>query len=62
MRTYTADEVRAAEAPLLAAGAPLMARAAAGLADAVSAELSRLGVPLHEARILLLVGPGDNGG
>jgi hydroxyethylthiazole kinase-like uncharacterized protein yjeF len=39
-----------------------MARAAAGLADAVSAELSRLGVPLHEARILLLVGSGDNGG
>ncbi len=62
VRGYTADEVRAAEAPLLAAGAPLMARASAGLADAVSAELSRLGVPVHEARILLLVGPGDNGG
>ncbi|WP_262406144.1 NAD(P)H-hydrate epimerase [Protaetiibacter sp. SSC-01] len=62
MHGYTADEVRAAEAPLLAAGVPLMARAASGLADAVSAELSRLGVPVHEARILLLVGSGDNGG
>lgn len=62
MLAYTADEVRAAEAPLLAAGVPLMARAASGLADAVAAELSRLGVPLHEARILLLVGSGDNGG
>src|SRR5690606_8078190 len=59
---YTADEVRAAEAPLLAAGVPLMARAASGLADAVSAELSRIGVQIHEARILLLVGSGDNGG
>jgi hydroxyethylthiazole kinase-like uncharacterized protein yjeF len=39
-----------------------MARAAAGLADAVSAELSARGVPVHEARVLLLVGSGDNGG
>ncbi|AYF97893.1 NAD(P)H-hydrate epimerase [Protaetiibacter intestinalis] len=62
MRGYTAGEVRAAEAPLLAAGVPLMARASGALADAVSAELSRLGVPLHEARVLLLVGSGDNGG
>ncbi|MCS0500135.1 NAD(P)H-hydrate epimerase, partial [Protaetiibacter mangrovi] len=62
MRGYTADEVRAAEAPLLAAGVPLMARAAAGLADAVSAELSARGVPVHEARVLLFVGSGDNGG
>lgn len=62
MRGYTANEVRAAERPLLAAGAPLMDRAAAGLADAVSAELSRIGVPVHEARVLLLVGSGDNGG
>ncbi|MFT4028576.1 MAG: NAD(P)H-hydrate epimerase [Protaetiibacter sp.] len=62
MRGYTADEVRAAEAPALAAGVPLMARAAAGLADAVSAELSRLGVPVRWAHILLLVGSGDNGG
>lgn len=62
MRGYTADEVRAAEAPLLAAGVPLMSRAAAGLADAVAAELSACGVPVHEARVVLLVGSGDNGG
>jgi hydroxyethylthiazole kinase-like uncharacterized protein yjeF len=62
VRGYTADEVRAAVAPLLAAGVPLMARAAGGLADAVSAELSARGVPVHEARVLLLVGSGDNGG
>jgi len=62
VRGYTADEVRAAEAPLLAAGVPLMSRAAAGLADAVAAELSACGVPVHEARVVLLVGSGDNGG
>ncbi|WP_284298642.1 NAD(P)H-hydrate epimerase [Homoserinibacter gongjuensis] len=62
MRGYTVDEVRQAEAPLLAAGAPLMARAAAALADAVSSELSTRGVRVRDARVLLLVGTGDNGG
>jgi len=51
---YSAAQVRAAEAPLLAAGVPLMARAAAGLA-AVIRELA-------PERVLLLVGSGDNGG
>lgn len=62
MRGYTVDEVRAAEAPLLGAGVPLMARAAAALADVVSSELSSIGVRVRDARVLLLVGSGDNGG
>lgn len=52
--TYTAAQVRAAEAPLLAAGVPLMRRAAAALAFLV-AELA----PGH---LLVLAGAGDNGG
>lgn len=52
--TYTAAQVRAAEAPLLAEGVPLMCRAAAALA-AVIAEG-------HPRRMLVLAGAGDNGG
>ncbi|MCA1306863.1 NAD(P)H-hydrate epimerase [Microbacterium esteraromaticum] len=52
--THTAAQVRAAEAPLLAAGVPLMRRAAAALA-AVIAEG-------HPRRMLVLAGAGDNGG
>lgn len=51
---FTAAQVRAAERPLLAAGEPLMRRAAAALA----AELR----DLAPARVLVLVGAGDNGG
>ena len=54
MRGYTADEVRAAEAPLLAAGVPLMRMAASALAAEVRA--------LAPQRILVLAGSGDNGG
>lgn len=54
---YTAAQVRAAEAPLLAAGVPLMARAAAGLAKVITPIL-----PQQGARVLLLVGGGNNGG
>lgn len=53
---YTADQVRAAEAPLLAAGEPLMDRAAAALATIVGR------VTPAGQRILVLVGGGDNGG
>lgn len=67
---YSAEQIRAAEAPLLAAGVPLMQRAAAGLADQIRQVLTRrpqrspAGHAEHSgvARILLLVGPGDNGG
>jgi NAD(P)H-hydrate repair Nnr-like enzyme with NAD(P)H-hydrate epimerase domain len=51
---YSAEQVRAAEAPYLAAGVPLMAIAAAGLADEIKATVGF-------GRILLLVGSGDNG-
>jgi hydroxyethylthiazole kinase-like uncharacterized protein yjeF len=54
---YTADQVRAAEAPLLAAGVPLMARAAAALAREV-----RVLLPDAGGRVLVLAGSGDNGG
>ncbi|MCU1441232.1 MAG: hypothetical protein JWP85_2229 [Rhodoglobus sp.] len=53
---YSAAQIRAAEAPLLAAGVPLMQRAAAGLASGIR----KLRPP--PARVLLLVGSGDNGG
>lgn len=57
---YTAEEVRAAEEPLLAATpeGTLMQRAAAGLAT-VSGRL--LG-PVYGRRVVLLVGSGNNGG
>jgi len=53
---YTAAQIRAAEAPLLAAGVPLMQRASAALAGEVRALLGR-----DDARVLLLVGSGNNG-
>ena len=56
--TYTAAQVRAAEAPLLAAGEPLMRRAAAALAAVVRRELAGG----FDPRVLVLVGSGDNGG
>ncbi|TFV53494.1 NAD(P)H-hydrate dehydratase [Blastococcus sp. TF02A-35] len=57
---HTADEVRAAEAPLLAAlpDGALMQRAATGLATVC---LRLLGRP-YGARVALLVGAGGNGG
>ena len=58
MEGYTAAEIRAAEEPLLAAGVPLMQRAAAALAREI-----RLLLPADRpGRVLLLVGPGNNGG
>jgi hydroxyethylthiazole kinase-like uncharacterized protein yjeF len=55
MKGYSADQVRAAEAPFLAAGVPLMRRAADALADEIARRYS-------PARVLLLVGSGNNGG
>jgi len=57
---YTADQVRAAEAPVLAAGpdGALMQRAATGLAT-VCLRLAGRAVGL---RVVLLVGTGNNGG
>lgn len=55
---YSARQIRDAEAPLLAAGAPLMQRAARGLAE----HIERMLPAGRPARLLLLVGPGNNGG
>ncbi|MDQ1083601.1 MULTISPECIES: NAD(P)H-hydrate epimerase [Microbacterium] len=54
---YTADAVRAAEAPLLAEGRPLMMWAAQALAEIAARELDAA-----PGAVLVLVGAGDNGG
>ena len=61
---YSAEQIRAAERPHLAAGEPLMQRAAAGLAGEIRAVLGErvAGHPGTAGRIMLLVGSGDNGG
>ncbi len=57
---YTADEIRAAEAPLLASlpDGGLMRRAAFGLATAIARELGTV----SGKRVCAVVGSGDNGG
>ncbi len=59
---YSADDVRTAEAPLLAAGAPLMEHAAFALATRVLAELRAVRGTTRGARVVVLVGAGNNGG
>jgi hydroxyethylthiazole kinase-like uncharacterized protein yjeF len=58
---YSADQIRAAEQPLLHSGKPLMQRAASALAAEVRRLLADRGVA-SGGRVLLLVGSGDNGG
>ena len=61
---YTAGQIRAAEAPLLA-GLPdgaLMRRAATGLATAIAAELRRRTAGLAGRSVCAVIGSGDNGG
>jgi hydroxyethylthiazole kinase-like uncharacterized protein yjeF len=61
---YTADAIRAAEAPLLA-NLPvgvLMRRAAYGLATAIARELQHRTGGLAGRRVCAVVGSGDNGG
>ena len=58
---YSAAQVRAAEAPHLAAGEPLMRRAAAALAAVLRRVLARDRGP-PAGPVVLLVGSGDNGG
>ncbi|MGW6781893.1 NAD(P)H-hydrate dehydratase [Streptomyces sp. NPDC054987] len=65
MRTaYSVDTVRAAERELMARlpEGTLMQRAAAGLAAACAGLLARRRGRVYGARVVLLVGPGDNGG
>jgi NAD(P)H-hydrate epimerase len=57
---YSAAQVRAAEAPHLAAGEPLMRRAAAALASVIRRVLAEAGET--SGPVALLVGSGDNGG
>jgi hydroxyethylthiazole kinase-like uncharacterized protein yjeF len=65
MRDYfMADQVRAAEAPLLAAlpDGALMRRAAYGLTAVVASELRSRAGGVAGRRVTLIVGSGDNGG
>ncbi|MDO8150682.1 NAD(P)H-hydrate dehydratase [Isoptericola sp. b408] len=59
---WSADDVRAAEEPLLAAGTPLMERASFALATQVLADLRARRRHVRGARAALLVGAGNNGG
>ena len=61
---YTADQIREAEAPLLAnlPDGALMRRAAYGLANAIARELVALTGGISGRRICAVVGSGDNGG
>ncbi|MCD7101052.1 NAD(P)H-hydrate epimerase [Pseudoclavibacter sp. 13-3] len=62
MRGYTAEQIRAAEKPLLEAGLPLMQRAATALAQEVRGLLDDHSIVISDAHVLVLVGAGDNGG
>ncbi|MGH3641961.1 MAG: NAD(P)H-hydrate dehydratase [Mycobacterium sp.] len=61
---YSADTIRAAEAPLLAAlpDGALMRRAAFGLAGAIARELQSRTGAVAGRRICAVIGSGDNGG
>src|SRR5690606_30686526 len=65
MRTaYTSDQIRAAEAALMARlpEGTLMARAAAGLASVCAGMLTASAGKVYGSRVTLLIGSGDNGG
>ena len=61
---YTADAIRAAEAPLLASlpDGVLMRRAAHGLATAIARELGSRSGGIAGRQVCAVVGSGDNGG
>ena len=61
---YTADEIREAEAPLLASlpDGGLMRRAAYGLATAIARELVARTGGIAGRQVCAVVGSGDNGG
>uniref|UniRef100_UPI000A40E52F NAD(P)H-hydrate epimerase n=1 Tax=Cellulosimicrobium cellulans TaxID=1710 RepID=UPI000A40E52F len=73
IEAWSADDVRAAERPLLDAGVPLMQRASFALATVVARDLARARSVVGPgggrrdgrvtgARVVLLVGSGNNGG
>jgi hydroxyethylthiazole kinase-like uncharacterized protein yjeF len=61
---YTAEQIRTAEAPLLASlpDGVLMRRAASGLANAIAAELRSRTGGIAGRTVCAVVGSGDNGG
>ncbi|KQQ01525.1 MULTISPECIES: NAD(P)H-hydrate epimerase [unclassified Rathayibacter] len=59
---YSSAQVRAAEAPHLARREPLMQRAARGLARELRAALAARPARRGAGSLLVLVGPGNNGG
>ncbi len=62
IRGYSAEAIRAAEAPLLAAGVPLMRHAALALALTAMSEIRARGQRVAGSVTLSLVGGGNNGG
>ncbi|GEL96629.1 bifunctional NAD(P)H-hydrate repair enzyme [Cellulomonas terrae] len=62
LQTWTSAQVRAAEEPLLALGVPLMERAAFALHVRSTAVLRELRGTVAGARVVVLAGPGNNGG
>ncbi|WEO78854.1 NAD(P)H-hydrate epimerase [Cryobacterium sp. SO2] len=61
VQTYTAAQVREAEAPFLERGVPLMDRAARALANEAAALLTTQRGGVEGARVLVLAGSGNNG-
>ncbi|VEI12807.1 bifunctional ADP-dependent NAD(P)H-hydrate dehydratase/NAD(P)H-hydrate epimerase [Trueperella bialowiezensis] len=62
IRAFSAEAVRSAEAPLLAAGEPLMRRASYAIANRTISYLRAGGFTIPGSTVLALVGPGNNGG
>jgi len=62
VKGYSAQQVRDAEAPHLAAAEPLMARAADALARECVRVLEDEGISPAHARVVVLAGGGNNGG
>jgi len=60
-QTYTAAQMREAEAPFLERGVPLMAMAAGALATESAGLLTARRGSVAGARVLVLAGPGNNG-
>lgn len=63
-RAYPVSVIRALEGQVIdqIGGEMLMQRAAAGLAAALAAELTRLRGRVYGSRVMVLTGPGNNGG
>ncbi|RBP98005.1 carbohydrate kinase [Bifidobacterium aemilianum] len=61
-KAYDVADVRSMEAPLLAQGIPLMNMAASAVAQVALDALGAAGIEVDEAKLVLLVGGGNNGG